>query len=150
VVSWAAEERVLEALARGESRASACRAGPMSTKTLSRRLQDRDFVARFEVKCAVVSTVIDQGLSALAGKSMRTAAHLLDLHHEPQIQARVSLGILSLWRQTRGSELAARLAELEELGREQTQRWEQIRELLANSQMLELEWNPSPDDGTGS
>jgi hypothetical protein len=147
MISWAAEERVLEAIARGETRVSACRAGPMSTKTLSRRLREPDFVARLDLKYAAVAGEIDRSLVALAGISTLVAAQLLRRDDEPQVQARMSLGLLGIWARRSGSDVESRLEELEAVARQQIERFERIVELCASDRVPELPWRP-PAEGS--
>jgi hypothetical protein len=147
MVNWVAEERVLEALACGEPRRVACAAGPMSLKTLSRRFEDPDFVARYELKLAVVASVIDKRIDALAGKATLVAARLLDRHDVPAVQARMVLGLLGLWHQRSGGDVETRLAEVEEVARQQIARFDRIVQICSGDGVPEMPWDTG-DRGT--
>lgn len=131
MITWDAEERVLVALASGVPAVDACLEGPMSPRTLRRRLtEDREFRARLEVKLAVVSVELDRGLRALAAKSLRVLVKVLDNDWEPALQVRVGLGVFSSWIRTRGYEQDERMQKLEALAHEAAETLERIQDAL--------------------
>jgi hypothetical protein len=113
------EERVLAALAGGASKAAACRAGPMSQRSLRRRLQEPDFCARLCLKREVVSSEIDGNLRALASKSVYVITKILERDDLPALQLKAALAVLPTWIRTRSFDLDARMDELLALAHEQ-------------------------------
>jgi hypothetical protein len=113
------EERVLGALAGGASRAQACRAGPISQRSLRRRLRDPEFAARLSVKRDVVSREIDANLRALASRSVLVITKILSRDDLPALQLKAALAVLAMWARTRPFESDERLEELEALALDQ-------------------------------
>jgi hypothetical protein len=113
------EERVLGALAGGASRAEAALAGPMSERSLRRRLKDPDFRARLSLKLEVVSLEIDGTLRALARKSVHVISKILERDDLPVLQLKAALAVVPMWVRTRPFETDERLEELEALAVEQ-------------------------------
>jgi hypothetical protein len=113
------EERVLGALAGGAPRAEAALAGPMSQRSLRRRLKDPDFHARLSLKHKVVSQEIDGTLRALARKSAHVISKILERNDLPALQLKAALAVVPMWVRTRPFETDERLEELEALAVEQ-------------------------------
>jgi hypothetical protein len=113
------EERVLGALAGGAPRAAAALAGPISERSLRRRLKDPDFHARLSLKHKVVSQEIDGTLRALARKSVHVISKILERDDLPALQLKAALAVVPMWVRTRPFETDERLAELEALAEEQ-------------------------------
>jgi len=119
VIGNEVEERVLGALAGGAPRAEAALAGPMSQRSLRRRLKDPDFHARLSVKLDVVSREIDGTLRALARKSVHVISKILERDDLPALQLKAALAVVPMWVRTRPFENDDRLEELEALAVEQ-------------------------------
>jgi hypothetical protein len=119
VIGHEVEERVLGALAGGAPKAEAALAGPMSQRSLRRRLKDPNFHARLSLKHKVVSQEIDGTLRALAKKSAHVISKILDQDDLPALQLKAALAVVPMWVRTRPFENDERLEELEALAVEQ-------------------------------
>ena len=119
VIGDDAEERALGALAGGASKAEAARVGPISPRSLRRRLKDPDFRARLSVKRDVVSREIDGNLRALASEAVLVITKTLQRDDQPALQLKAALAVLPMWVRTRSFEIDERIDELEALAVEQ-------------------------------
>jgi hypothetical protein len=119
VIGNEVEERVLGALAGGASKAEAALAGPMSQRSLRRRLKDPDFQARLSLKHGVVSQEIDATLRALTRKSVHVISKILERDDVPALQLKAALAVVPMWVRTRPFENDERLEKLEALAVEQ-------------------------------
>jgi hypothetical protein len=124
------EERVLAALVGGAPKSEACLAGPMSQRSLRRRLNDPDFCARLSIKREVVSREIDGNLRALASQSVLVITKILGRDDQPALQLRAALAVLPMWVRTRSFDMDERMDKVVALAHEQDQAIRDLNDVI--------------------